>query len=244
VHNTLVGVLRRQRDTQDWSLVHRIDRETSGVVLLARDRAMARELSLAFAAGEVRKTYLAVVRGRPLPEEGTIDRPIGPDQRSGIYVRRAVSTAGAPAVTDYTVIRSSGAFSLLSARPRTGRRHQIRVHLESIGHPIVGDKLYGGDSRWYLRALERGPSEAMLRALLAKRQLLHAAVLDLRHPADGRALTIYAPPPDDMREFLWSRGMDPQWHELDPAAGLPLATVERSAQRRSSTASTTADHGQ
>ncbi len=233
VRNTLVGVLRRQREGEEWSLAHRLDRETSGVVLLARNRGTARRLSHAFARGEVSKTYLAVVHGRPEAGHGSIDRPLGADQVTGIHVRRAVVPDGARAVTEYSVICSSGEFSLLAVRPRTGRRHQIRVHLESIGHSIVGDKLYGEDPRWYVRTLERGPGEEMMRALLAGRQLLHAAALGFSHPACGRAIHIRAPLPADMRKFLEERGMD-----------LGVEGIESIVQRRSSTAVTIAPHGQ
>jgi 23S rRNA pseudouridine1911/1915/1917 synthase len=213
LRNTLVAILRRRgvgegsgeggRGGEEEGLVlaHRIDRETSGVVLLARDPLTARRLSDAFAAGEVRKTYRAIVRGVPRPR-GAIDRPVGRDLASGIFVKRAVVEGGAPALTEYEVERAAGEFSLLRLRPHTGRRHQIRVHLEAIGHPIVGDKLYGGDPRWYVRALERGESEAMRRALLASRQLLHAAALDVAHPATGAPLRLEAPLPADMAAFL------------------------------------------
>jgi 23S rRNA pseudouridine1911/1915/1917 synthase len=186
-------------------LAHRLDRETSGVVLLARDPLTARRLSDAFAAGELRKPARASVRGGPRPRRGVIDRPIGRDLASGIYVKRAVVEGGAPAVTEYEVERAAGGFALLRLRPRTGRRHQIRVHLEAIGHPIVGDKLYGGDPRWYVRALERGESEAMRQALLAPRQLLHAAAIDLAHPATGAPLRVESPLPADMEAFLAQR---------------------------------------
>ena len=212
LRNTLVAILRRRGEgTGDGErsgaedglvLAHRIDRETSGVVLLARDPLTARRLSDAFAAGEVRKTYRAIVRGVPHSSRGAIDRPIGRDLASGIFVKRAVVEGGAPALTEYEVERTAGGFALLRLRPRTGRRHQIRVHLEAIGHPIVGDKLYGGDPRWYVRALERGESEAMRRALLASRQFLHAAALDVAHPATGAPLRVEAPLPADMAAFL------------------------------------------
>ncbi len=205
LRNTLLGVLRRSREGARLALAHRIDRETSGLVLLSRCEAAARALSAAFAAGRVRKTYVAVVHGVPEPRRGAIALPIGPDRRSGIHVRRAVAADGAPALTEYAVARQVGGFALLRLRPRSGRRHQIRVHLEAIGHPVVGDKLYGGDPRWYLRALERGESEAMRRALLVPRHLLHASALCLRHPLDGRPLRLRAPLPADMRGFLEAR---------------------------------------
>ncbi len=208
LRNTLLGVLRRGREGENLLLAHRIDRETSGVVLLARDRDTARAVSEAFAAGRVRKTYLAVVRGVPEPRRGMIALAIGADRTSGIYVRRAVVPAGARAVTEYQVLCEGSGFSLLCLRPHTGRRHQIRVHLEAIKHPIVGDKLYGGDPRWYVRMLERGETPALREALLASRHLLHAAALELRHPADGRTLSIEAPLPADIREFLEARAPD------------------------------------
>jgi 23S rRNA pseudouridine1911/1915/1917 synthase len=242
LRNTLLAVVRRLEEAREQSagaagraaeragagagpaslaLVHRLDRDTSGVVLLSRSHQAARALAGEFALGRVRKTYRAIVRGAPDPPAGRIDLPIGRDERSGIYVRRAVSRTGAPAVTDYETEEKAGGFALLRLRPLTGRGHQIRVHLEAIGHPIVGDKLYGGDPRWHLRAFERGESHEMRHALLASRQLLHAAALELAHPLTGEHLRIEAPLAADMRDFM---------------AGL--------LQRRSSTAATTALHGQ
>jgi 23S rRNA pseudouridine1911/1915/1917 synthase len=215
LHNTLLAILQRRQEREvvwgeareraraaSLALAHRLDAETSGVVLLSRGSAAARVLAGDFASGCVRKTYLAIVRGVPHPRAGRIDLPIGRDERSGIYVRRAVSKAGAPAATEYEAEAEAGEFSLLRLRPHTGRRHQIRVHLEAIGHPIVGDKLYGGDPRWYVRALERGESESMRRALLAPRQLLHASAIELAHPLTGEKLRIEAPLPADMRRFM------------------------------------------
>jgi 23S rRNA pseudouridine1911/1915/1917 synthase len=206
VRHTLLAILRRRLGEDGLSLAHRIDRETSGIVLLARDLPTARALSDAFAAGQIRKTYLAVVRGAPSPRRGRIDLPIGSDRRSGIHVRRAVSPDGAAAITDYAVAARLGLFSLVRLRPHSGRRHQIRVHLEAIGHPIVGDKLYGGDPRWYVRFLERGDSEEMRRALGAARHLLHASEVEFRHPASGRRLRLRSPLPADMRERIEGEG--------------------------------------
>lgn len=205
LRHTLLGLLRRRSGEEGLALAHRIDRETSGVVLLTRSAPAARALAAAFAAGRVSKTYLAIVRGAPSPRRGRIDLPIGRDFASGIYVRRAVALEGAPSITDYATIEACSGFALVALRPRTGRRHQIRVHLEAIGHPIVGDKLYGGDPRWYVRSLERGESEAMRRALLASRQYLHAAALELEHPVSGGILRVRAPLPADMAGFLAAR---------------------------------------
>jgi len=221
VRNTLLAVLQRRLNEPALSLAHRIDRETSGVVLLARDTATARALSEAFANGRVRKTYLAIVRGAPSPGRGRIDLPLGPDTRSGIHVRRAVSPQGVRAVTDYEIVEERGPLSLVRLRPRTGRRHQIRVHLEAIGHPLVGDKLYGGDPRWYVRFIERGERDEMRRALGAGRQLLHASEVDFLHPASGLRLRVRAPLPADMREPIEAESARPSRDPMPWAGAAP-----------------------
>lgn len=162
--------------------VHRLDRETSGVVLLARTREAAAALSAAFRRGEPRKTYLALCARAPAPPEGRIDAPLGPDpRRPG---RRAVAAGGEPAATSYRTLRvGPGGEALVQALPETGRTHQIRVHLSHLGAPILGDALYGGPRR----VLE----------LSIPRMLLHASRIELAHPATGQPLAIEAPLPDD-----------------------------------------------
>lgn len=162
------------------SIVHRLDRETSGVTVLARTREAAAALSEAFRAGAPEKTYLALCARAPSPPEGRVDAPLGKDpRRAGL---RAVTPAGEPAATRYRTLRA-GAAALVEARPETGRTHQIRVHLAHLGAPLLGDARYGGPR--------------MVGALAIPRVMLHAARLALRHPATGAPLAFEAPVPAD-----------------------------------------------
>ncbi|GEJ59466.1 RluA family pseudouridine synthase [Anaeromyxobacter diazotrophicus] len=164
------------------TVVHRLDRETSGVTVLARTRAAAAALSEAFRTGQPEKTYLALAARAPAPPDGRLEAPLGPDPaRPG---RRAVLAAGEPAATRYRTLRAgpSGA-ALVECRPETGRTHQIRVHLAHLGAPLLGDPRYGGPRR----VLETS----------VPRVLLHARRLLLPHPATGAPLAFEAPLPED-----------------------------------------------
>ena len=168
-------------------IVHRLDRDTSGVMVIAKNDAAHRALTAAWSS--VRKEYLAVVYGIPKHPRGTVDAPIGRDPRN--RKRMAVVAGGRRAVTEYEVVEHLRHASLVRCVLRTGRTHQIRVHLKSIGHPIIGDPLYSGP-QW------RGiPDKRLQKAIAAfPRQALHAARLVL--PAGA----FEAPLPEDMRELI------------------------------------------
>ena len=196
VRGAATSILREQFGAR-LHLVHRLDRETSGVLLLAKDPATARALTDAFTRRLVAKEYLALARGRVEFERRSVDLPVGREGRE-IKVRQAVATGGQAAATEFrTLARGRGA-SLVAAAPRTGRLHQIRVHLAALGHPVLGDKLYTGEGEAYMKAVRRTLSADDIAALGAPRQMLHAWTLRLAHPADGRSLLIQAPPPQDM----------------------------------------------
>lgn len=163
-------------------VVHRLDRETSGVTVMARTAEAAARLAEAFRLGSPGKTYLALTARAPHPLEGRIDAPLGRDpSRPG---RRAVVPSGEPAATRYRTLRvgPSGA-ALVECRPETGRTHQIRAHLASLGAPLLGDPRYGGPRR---------AGEAPL-----PRVMLHALRLEIDHPATGERLVLEAPVPED-----------------------------------------------
>ena len=164
-------------------LVHRLDRETSGVTVLARTAEAERALSEAFRNGTVDKTYLALCARAPVPAEGRIDAPLGKDPlRPG---RRAVAPGGDPAATRYrTLAVGPGGAALVEACPETGRTHQIRVHLAALGAPLLGDARYGGPR--------------MVGALPIPRVMLHALRLVLDHPGSGVRTTFEAPVPADL----------------------------------------------
>ncbi|MFN2476172.1 MAG: RluA family pseudouridine synthase [Chthoniobacterales bacterium] len=168
------------------SLVNRLDRETSGLVLVAKTPEAARRFGLLMQRGKIAKGYLAIVWGWPQWEETTVDAPLvrqGDHAPSAIWLKQAVHPAGAEARTKLRVerrfTRAGKRYSIVRAIPLTGRTHQIRVHLASTGHPIVGDKIYGPDERWYLRFIETGWTTELAHALLLPRHALHAAKLSI-----------------------------------------------------------------
>jgi len=163
-------------------IVHRIDKDTSGVILFARNADAHRHLNMEFETRRARKVYLALVHGVIAGDWGKIDKPLARfgSGRVGVNAQR-----GKPSLTEYQVVRRFSAHTLVEAYPRTGRRHQIRVHLYSIGHPMVGDRLYGE------RTLQQG----------YPRMMLHAKTLTIRLPS-GDELTFEAPVPESFTGVL------------------------------------------
>lgn len=163
-------------------IVHRLDKDTSGLIVVAKNERAHARLSDRFKSREVSKVYLALVVGHPSPPEADIDAPIGrhPHDRQ----RMAIVSTGRPAITRYRIVTSYSRSTLVEARPRTGRTHQIRVHLASVGHPVVGDATYGR------------PVEGL------SRQFLHAFRLAFAHPASGENIRFTAELPCDLRSYL------------------------------------------
>lgn len=176
-------------------IVHRLDKDTSGVMLVAKHDDAHRKLTAAWNTDAVRKEYLALVYGTPAQDRGTIEAAIGRDPRD--RKRMAVVAGGRPAVTDYEVAERLRYASLLRCRLRSGRTHQIRVHMKHLGHPIVGDPVYSGP-QW------RGiPDRKIQRALESMtRQALHATRITFPHPRDGRVVVLEAEMPADMRALI------------------------------------------
>jgi 23S rRNA pseudouridine1911/1915/1917 synthase len=193
--NSLIRMLRRQEDHEQLRLVHRLDSETSGVLLVAEEASTASLLSQAFMRGEVHKQYLALVAGEVVGEEGRIELPIGPARGSRIHVKLEAGH-GKPSLTDWRVERRLAGRTLLRLYPSTGRRHQLRVHLAALGHPILGDILYGRPEEDYLR-LVRGEGDARLERDEPPRQLLHCALLRFPDPEGGGDRQVEAPLPAD-----------------------------------------------
>lgn len=198
VANTVTSVLKAMRPGMVPRLAHRLDRETSGVLLLAKDAETSRLLADAFVERRIEKEYVAVVLGRVDWETKTVDAPIGREDAE-IKVRQTVGDDGSAAVTEFTRLAVRDDISLVAARPKTGRLHQIRVHLAHLGHPVAGDKLYIGQGEAYLKAVRGELTQADKDALGADRQLLHARRLSLVHPRTGAGLVLEAPAPADIR---------------------------------------------
>ena len=190
------------------SIVNRLDRETSGLVLVAKTSAAARKFGMLMQQRRLRKEYLAIVSGWPDWENKLVDAPLdrqGKHEKSAIWLKQMIHPAGAPARTEFRVkwrfikSRSCGEnkFSLIRFVPHTGRTHQIRVHAASIGYPIVGDKIYGPDEQLYLRFIQTGWTPKLERQLLLPRHALHATKLAI----DGE-IEWESPLPADLAEFV------------------------------------------
>jgi 23S rRNA pseudouridine1911/1915/1917 synthase len=176
-------------------IVHRLDKDTSGVMVVAKDDLTHRGLARQFAERQVRKLYLAIVRGEIRGEAGTVDAAVGrhPVNRQKMSTHTRV---GREALTEFRVIERLAHYTLLELRPRTGRTHQIRVHMAALGHPLLGDPTYGRSRK----DLARSPLAAQLSWF--QRQALHAWVLGFRHPRTGEWLERCAPLPADMECLL------------------------------------------
>ena len=179
---TLVPELAASRDNIRPGIVHRLDKDTSGLLVVARNERARTDLTRQLKERQVRKTYLALVQGVPQPAQGTIEAPIGRHPRN--RKKMAVVAGGREAETKYRVREALDRFTLLEVEPITGRTHQIRVHLAAIGHPVVGDAVYG----------KRSP--------MVERQFLHAWRLAFDLPSSGRVVEFESPLPPDLRTAL------------------------------------------
>jgi 23S rRNA pseudouridine1911/1915/1917 synthase len=199
--NTLTALLRERYPGQALQVAHRIDRETSGVLLVARGARAASWLKRAFARRAVDKSYLALVKGHP-PDDGVIDRPIKLLD-SPTHLMMGPAADGLAAVTRFRVARRFAQHALCDVHPETGRQHQIRVHLASAGYPIVGDKLYGAGEPLFMRFCDEGMSPELLGAFdgLA-RHALHAHRLTFPHPATRAPVTVESPLPADLTDYI------------------------------------------
>jgi 23S rRNA pseudouridine1911/1915/1917 synthase len=209
------------------SIVTRLDRETSGVVLVAKNPEAAREFGMAMEGGEFQKTYQAITWGWPEEDTFEINVPLlrkGEAQPSAVWVRRMAHPGGKPSLTRVTVLdrweadtTNGNRFSLLQCEPLTGRTHQIRAHLHHAGHPIVGDKIYGPSEECYLEFIETGWNDRLERILLLNRQALHARGLRWsEHHWES-------PLPKDLGAFLPA--------EIRSAAMTPFAGFERNRRK-------------
>ena len=204
--SSLVGAVREYTRLPTVHLVFRLDRETSGVVVLAKDARMASRLQTAMQERKIGKAYLALLTG-DLAGPVTVDQPLGDDTTTPVFVKSTVRPDGQKAVTHFTPLAQGGGFTWVRVVTETGRKHQIRAHAEWLGHSLVGDKIYGPDPRLYLEFIETGWTPALAARLLFERQALHCAEIDLR-PA-GLPHVVSAPVPADLKDFLAARGIAP-----------------------------------
>lgn len=212
---TLVNAIQFHYDTLSTlaganrpGIVHRLDRDTTGLLVVLKDDEAHRKLALQFERRQVHKEYLALVHGVPQRDSDYIERPIGfhPTVREKMAIR-AAEDGGKPAVTFYEVLEHFRDFALVRCKPQTGRTHQIRIHLTHIGHPILADKLYSGRDRITLADVVgsqqlRHLSTEQGESVLIDRQALHAHRLRFRHPSTDREIDLTAPMPADMERTL------------------------------------------
>lgn len=209
--NTLLTHLQTKGFTQPQDassphyLVHRIDKETSGILVLAKTKEAAAHVTAQFARRETSKTYLAVVRGLP-PAGFENARAMGRSPTSSVKLKMEIlpeDQGGQSALTRFEPLHAAGPFALVRCHPKTGRQHQIRVHLDDSGYPIVGDKLYGLPMEDALKFYDRRHlTQDVIDRLLHPRHALHAHVLELAHPVTGKALRFEAPLPQDLAQLL------------------------------------------
>jgi 23S rRNA pseudouridine1911/1915/1917 synthase len=209
-HGTLVMLLRRiyGDDFQAWP-AHRLDRETSGLVVCGRTSDAARMLMEEFSSGRVQKEYLAICEGVP-PDSFSVDAPIAEGSAKVRIAVRIDRVAGKRALTRFEVLRrferDGQRFSLVRAFPETGRQHQIRVHLREAGFPVVGDKIYGPDEEYFDRFSKRQLEPEAWKRLRLPRHALHAASVRLHHPATRTLVSFQSPLPADLQCFIDSSG--------------------------------------
>jgi 23S rRNA pseudouridine1911/1915/1917 synthase len=211
---TLLGWLQEKFPGEFVALVNRLDRETSGTILIARSPETASRLGTMTMRREIQKFYLALVSGRVATEHGIVEQPIGRlgiSPENPIWLRRGVIPLDDPqgrktaeARTEFWRLAQSDSMSLLRIQAHTGRLHQLRVHLAHIGHPVIGDKIYGPDSTLYLKFIDEGWTEEHQRVLGLRRHALHAC--EMHFTWNDEELIFSAPLPEDMRAMAEQAG--------------------------------------
>ena len=193
----------REHGVETPRMINRLDRETSGLVVVAKNERAAKTLGKAVLRREIEKQYVAICWGEFEQERGVVDQPIGVSRTSVVYTKRVVDgAAGKPSMTEFVVEKRLRGFTVVRLTPRTGRAHQLRVHMAWLGHPIVGDKIYGPDETLYLQFIEKGVTSEMLDKLLLPRHALHAEHTAFLHPRTRETIAFRAPLPEDMETFV------------------------------------------
>ncbi|MGF1449755.1 MAG: RluA family pseudouridine synthase [Opitutales bacterium] len=202
--SSLVGAVKAHTGMETLHLVSRLDRETSGLVLLAKHKAAARTYQMALQERHVRKGYLALLEGEFTQPE-TVDLPLGPDAQSPVAVKQTWGSGRGfqAARTRFEPVAQGGGFTFCRVDPETGRKHQIRAHAQVLGHPVAGDKLYGPDPLLYLEFIDSGWTERHAQLLSLRRQALHCETLEFDLPSGPRVF--HAPLFEDLRSFVSER---------------------------------------
>lgn len=209
--SSLIGACREYLGDDVLRMPFRLDRETSGVLVFARTEETGKRLQRAVQFRKFRKTYYAVLAGS-LESAVTVRAAIGPDTGAEFYSRRTVvKDGGEAAETEFIPIASGGGYTLARVHPHSGRRHQIRVHAASLGHPLLGDKLYGPDASLMLRFMREGMSPELREQLVLDRQALHCAEVDFE--TENGSEIFNAPPPEDLAGFVL-RHVGVTWHTI------------------------------
>jgi 23S rRNA pseudouridine1911/1915/1917 synthase len=211
---TLIDQVREHFPGETLSIINRLDRETSGLVLISRHSQAASHLGKMTIARQIKKSYLTIVQGN-CPPAATILSRLDRCSHHGIsriYVKQGVFAAGYPSVTRFRRLeqrqdQQGNAYSLLDVELETGRLHQIRVHLQHIGYPVVGDKLYGPDDQCYLDFIEQGWTEVLARQLILNRQALHAYRVGFTW--QEHLVRVETRLPQDLQEFWYSLTLSP-----------------------------------
>ncbi len=212
--NTLTYLLRQRYGDHAPQIAHRLDRETSGLLLCGKTLDSERALKIDFENRNVSKRYLAIVRGEMPEDAGRIELPIN-RAKEGLHILMEVTSHGEgyPSATRYRVLARRQGATLVALAPESGRQHQLRVHLAALGHPILGDKLYGPEGvQTFLDYIETGMTDALLGRLGHERQALHAYELHFSHPSTGEPTTLRAPLSDDL-VALWGELLPEQTFE-------------------------------
>ena len=203
---TLLEVLKEAVPEVEFFFVNRLDRETSGCVLVAKSSLVARKLGKMVGRREIKKSYQAIVRGWPDWEEICVTEPIrrkGEFEKSEVWVRQAVHPEGKASETSFRLERifknGGDRFAMITCRPRTGRTHQIRVHLEYLGYPIVGDKIYSDQGRAYLEFLKEGWTVELFERMRLDRQALHAKKMEFEWK--GKMIEAQSLFPNELKSF-------------------------------------------
>lgn len=202
--NTFLNVLQEKLGPE-WAPVHRLDRETSGVVVCANTPQMRNALSIQFRERSMQKKYFALVNGIPDKESWVESSPIGDHPETSFRLKQWVNFVnGAPSITHFRLKESSNGYSFFEVSPKTGRTHQIRVHAAYKGHHLIGDKKYHPNENVYNHYMEKGYTYETAQAVLFDRLCLHAHSIQFQHPVNHKTIEIACPLPKDM-EIIWRK---------------------------------------